>query len=72
MPEGYRYWEEKPHLHISKVKATIEELIAEEFEKGAGALPFQPFTPTNRPLCFPPLQYYGFHSWLRIERLYWR
>lgn len=36
MPEGYRYWEEKPHLHISKVKATIEELIAEEFEKGGG------------------------------------
>lgn len=34
MPIEYRYWEEKPHLHISKIKACVEEVIAEEFQKG--------------------------------------
>lgn len=34
MPLEYRYWEEKPHLHISKIKACVEDVIAEEFKKG--------------------------------------
>ena len=34
MPTEYRYWEEKPYLHISKVKACVENVISEEFEKG--------------------------------------
>ena len=34
MPLEYRYWEEKPHLHISKIKSCVEEVIAEEFQKG--------------------------------------
>ena len=32
MPAEYRYWEEKPHLHISQVKKCVEETIAEEFK----------------------------------------
>lgn len=34
MPAEYRYWEEKPHLHISQVKSCVEKVIAEEFDKG--------------------------------------
>ncbi len=34
MPIDYRYWEEKPHLHISKIKSCVEEVIAEEFNNG--------------------------------------
>lgn len=34
MPMEYKYWEEKPHLHISKVKMCVEGVIAEEFKKG--------------------------------------
>lgn len=33
MPAEYRYWEEKTHLHISQVKACVEKVIAEEFDK---------------------------------------
>ncbi|MBQ8803650.1 MAG: hypothetical protein IJZ53_08465 [Tyzzerella sp.] len=34
MPEEYRYWEDKPHLHISQIKKCVEEVIKEEFDKG--------------------------------------
>ena len=34
MPIDYKYWEEKPHLHISQVKKAVKEVIDEEFEKG--------------------------------------
>lgn len=34
MPNEYRYWEEKPYLHISQIKRCVEKVIAEEFEKG--------------------------------------
>ncbi len=33
MPPEYRYWEEKPYLHISKIKACVENVIKEEFDK---------------------------------------
>ena len=34
MPPEYRYWEEKPYLHISKIKSCVEKVIKEEFDKG--------------------------------------